>query len=220
MQATGINGIGMTSQRTRNRLVQRLKESGVGNEAVLNAIADIPRHLFVEEALSSRAYEDTALPIGYSQTISQPYVVALMTASLLEGGPVRKVLEIGTGSGYQACILSRLVEQVFTVERIEELFRSARRVFRKVGCRNIRCKKSDGFLGWPENGPFDGIMLTAAPREIPDALFDQLEVGGRLIAPVGDGQGQRLFRYVRTESGLEQQDLGAVIFVPMLPGLD
>lgn len=220
MNAPGVHGIGMTSQRTRNRLIQRLRDAGIHNEAVLQAMGEIPRHLFVQEALSSRAYEDTALPIGHGQTISQPWVVATMTAALLEQGTPASVLEIGTGSGYQATVLSKLVPQVYTVERVEELFRAARRVFRAVGARNIRCKKSDGYLGWPENAPFEAIMLTAAPPRIPQALLDQLSIGGRLIAPVGEGQHQRLICVSRSDAGFEQTDLGGVIFVPMLQGLE
>ncbi len=220
MQSSRNHGIGMTSQRTRNRLVDRLRRSGVEDERVLSAIADTPRHLFVEEALSSRAYEDTALPIGRGQTISQPLIVAMMTAAIMHDQIPEKVLEIGTGSGYQAVILSRLVKQVYSVERIEELFRSARRVFRKVGSRNIRCKQSDGYLGWPENAPYDAIVVTAAAPQLPDALFEQLKPGGHLVAPVGHGQHQQLIRYTRVSGGIEQENLGDVVFVPMLPGLD
>jgi protein-L-isoaspartate(D-aspartate) O-methyltransferase len=212
-------GIGMTSQGTRNRLVTRLREKGIRNEKVLNAIATVPRHEFVDEALSSRAYEDTALPIGLSQTISQPWVVARMTESLLEAGDVDKVLEIGTGSGYQGAILANLVKQVFTVERIEELLKLARRRFHRLGIKNIYTRHADGHAGWPSQAPFDGIIVTAAAVGMLDTLRQQLRVGGILVAPIEQNGMQRLLSITRTEEGFEEKDLGGVIFVPMLSGL-
>jgi protein-L-isoaspartate(D-aspartate) O-methyltransferase len=212
-------GIGMTSQGTRDRLVRRLRDHGIRDERVLKAIASTPRHEFVDEALSSRAYEDTALPIGLSQTISQPWVVAKMTEALLDGGSPQKVLEIGTGSGYQAAILACLVPQVFTVERIEELLKLARRRFHKLGLHHVYTRHADGHLGWPSQAPFDGIIITAAASEIPPELIDQLRPGGVLVAPVERGPMQRLLAVRRTEDGVEEEDLGGVIFVPMLSGL-
>lgn len=212
-------GIGMTSQGTRDRLVRRLREHGIRDERVLKAVATTPRHEFVDEALSSRAYEDTALPIGLGQTISQPWVVARMTEALLDGGTPDKILEVGTGSGYQAAILSLLVPQVFTVERIEELLKQARRRFHKLGLHNIYTRHADGHLGWPSQAPFDGIIVTAAASHLPGELLDQLRVGGVLVAPVERRGMQRLLALRRTEDGCEEQDLGGVIFVPMLSGL-
>ena len=212
-------GIGMTSQGTRDRLVRRLRDNGIVDERVLNAIAMTPRHEFVDEALSSRAYEDTALPIGLGQTISQPWVVAKMTEAVLNGGTPEKVLEVGTGSGYQAAVLSLLVANVFTVERIEELLKLARRRFHKVGLNNIYTRYADGHLGWPSQAPFDGIVITAAASHIPMELIEQLKVGGILVAPVERGSMQRLLAIRRTEDGFDENDLGGVIFVPMLSGL-
>ena len=212
-------GIGMTSQGTRDRLVRRLRNNGIQDERVLKAISMTPRHEFVDEALSSRAYEDTALPIGLGQTISQPWVVAKMTEAVLDGGTPEKVLEVGTGSGYQAAVLSLLVEKVFTVERIEELLKLARRRFHKVGLNNIFTRYADGHLGWPSQAPFDGIVITAAASHIPMELIEQLKVGGILVAPVERGSMQRLLAIRRTEEGYDENDLGGVIFVPMLSGL-
>ena len=208
-------GIGMTSQGTRDRLVRRLRENGISNEKVLKAVATTPRHEFVDEALSSRAYEDTALPIGQSQTISQPWVVARMTEAVLECGQVDKILEVGTGSGYQAAILASLVPKVFTVERIDELLKLARRRFHKLGLHNIYTRYADGHLGWPSQAPFDGIVVTAAAREIPGELLEQLRVGGVMVAPVERRGMQRLIATRRTEDGFEEEDLGGVIFVPL-----
>ncbi len=212
-------GIGMTSQGTRDRLVKRLRDNGIRNEKVLTAIATTARHEFIDEALSSRAYEDTALPIGQSQTISQPWVVARMTEAMMECGKLEKVLEIGTGSGYQAAILAALVPQVFTLERIEKLLRQSRRRFHKLGLNNIYTRYADGHLGWPSQAPFDGILITAAATEIPEELLDQLRVGGIMVAPVERYGMQRLLAFRRTEDGIEEKDLGGVIFVPMLSGL-
>jgi protein-L-isoaspartate(D-aspartate) O-methyltransferase len=212
-------GIGMTSQGTRDRLVRRLREKGIEDERVLHAIATTPRHEFVDEALSSRSYEDTALPIGLGQTISQPWVVAKMTEALLDGGSPQKVLEVGTGSGYQAAILAALVPQVFTVERIEELLKIARRRFHRLKLNNIYTRHADGHLGWPSQAPFDGIIVTAAASRLPLELIAQLRVGGVLVAPVERGGMQRLLAVRRTEDGHEERDLGGVIFVPLLAGL-
>jgi len=211
-------GIGMTSQRTRDRLVTRLREEGISNEAVLDVIRNTPRHLFVDEALASRAYEDTALPIGYNQTISQPYVVAAMTDLIVSGHPER-VLEIGTGSGYQAAILAPLVEKVYTVERIEPLAVQARQRFRKLGLRNIRASHTDGTEGLPDFAPDAAIITTAATQKIPRALLEQLSPhGGRLVIPVGGRDRQTLTLVTRNDYSYEQQQLDPVIFVPLLSG--
>lgn len=212
-------GIGMTSQGTRDRLVARLRKNGISDERVLKAMATLPRHEFVDEALSSRAYEDSALPIGLSQTISQPWVVARMTEAVLEGGEGKKILEVGTGSGYQAAILSLLVPQVFTVERIEELLKQARRRFHRLGMNNIITRHADGHIGWASQAPFDGIIVTAAATEIPRELTGQLAEGGVLVTPVERNGMQRLLSIRKTGEGLEETDLGGVIFVPMLSGL-
>ncbi|OHE85794.1 MAG: protein-L-isoaspartate O-methyltransferase [Lysobacterales bacterium RIFOXYD1_FULL_69_11] len=211
-------GSGMTSQRVRDRLVDRLRDNGIGDERVLNAIRTVPRHLFVDEALAMRAYEDTALPIGHGQTISQPWVVAKMTEALLQVAPSR-VLEIGTGSGYQAAVLAALGLEVHTVERIGELLRTARKRFRQLGM-NVRSKHDDGRIGWPENGPFDAILVTAGAPAVVDALTDQLAPGGRLIAPVGGATSQVLLQIDRAADGrLEQRELAPVVFVPLRSGL-
>lgn len=212
-------GSGMTSQGTRDRLVQRLRDHGIADERVLKAIAQVPRHEFVDEALSSRAYEDTALPIGQSQTISQPWIVARMTEAVLDGGSPGKVLEIGTGSGYQSAILASLVAQVFTVERIEELLKFARRRFHHLRLSNIYTRHADGHLGWPSQAPFDGIVVTAAATEVPPELTQQLRVGGILVIPTERNGAQRLWSIRRTENGFEEKDLGGVVFVPLLSGL-
>ena len=211
-------GIGMTSQRTRDRLVTRLREEGISNEAVLDVIRNTPRHLFVDEALASRAYEDTALPIGYNQTISQPYIVAVMTDLEVRGNP-QKVLEIGTGSGYQAAILAPLVPKIYTVERIKPLAVQARQRFRQLGLRNIRASYSDGTEGLPDFAPYDAIITTAATEAIPEALMEQLSPrGGRLIIPVGGRDRQTLTVVTRNGDSYEQEDLDPVIFVPLLTG--
>ncbi len=212
------NGIGMTSQRTRNRLVKRLRDNGIKDETVLDVIAQTPRHLFVDEALSHRAYEDTALPIGNGQTISQPYIVARMTETLLAAGPLEKVLEIGTGSGYQTAVLSPLVKKVYSVERIEPLQKRAAQRLRELGYRNLSLKLSDGSWGWPEYGPFDGIIAAAAPEQVPDSLLQQLADGGRLIMPVG-GAEQKLVLITRHGEHFSRKTLESVKFVPFLPGV-
>ena len=209
----------MTSQGTRDRLVQRLRQDGIKDEQVLNAMTQVPRHEFVDEALSSRAYEDTALPIGQSQTISQPWIVARMTEALLDGGKLRKVLEVGTGSGYQAAILSHLVPAVFTVERIDELLKLARRRFHALRLNNIYARYADGHLGWRSQAPFDGIIVTAAAQTVPQELLDQLGVGGVLVIPIERYGSQRLVAVRRDDDGFKETDLGAVVFVPMLSGL-
>ena len=212
-------GIGMTSQGTRDRLVQTLRKEGIGDERVLKAITQVPRHKFVDEALSSRAYENTALPIGQSQTISQPWIVARMTEAILDGGQLEKVLEVGTGSGYQAAILSQLVPKVFTVERIDELLKFARRRFHNLRLNNIYVRYADGHLGWPSQAPFDGIMVTAVAQSVPQELMEQLRIGGLLVIPVERNGQQRLITVRRLEDGFDETDLGAVVFVPLLSGL-
>lgn len=213
-------GMGMTSQRVRDRLIERLRENGIRDERVLNAVRTVPRHLFVDEALATRAYEDTALPIGHGQTISQPWVVARMTEALFaDGAQPGKVLEIGTGSGYQATILAALGLEVHTVERIGELLRVARKRFRSLGL-NVRSKHDDGRIGWPENGPYDGILVTAGAPALVDALTDQLAPGGVLVAPVGGSGAQSLLRLRKQADGsIEQSELASVVFVPLLSGL-
>jgi protein-L-isoaspartate(D-aspartate) O-methyltransferase len=222
--SAGTQGIGMTSARTRERLVQRLREGGITSDAVLERIRTVPRHLFVDEALASRAYEDSALPIGQGQTISQPYVVALMTQALLApvpGGPVpRKVLEVGTGCGYQTAVLSPLVRQIFSIERIGALLTAARSRLKALHIDNVRFRHGDGFEGWPGQAPFDGIIVAAAPADVPSALLEQLAPGGRLVIPVGPPGGQDLVRYTRTDGGVQREVLERVSFVPFLEGTD
>jgi protein-L-isoaspartate(D-aspartate) O-methyltransferase len=214
-----FQGIGMTSRRTRERMVARLKEQGVKNQAVLDVMLETPRHIFVEEALESRAYEDMPLPIGYNQTISQPYIVARMTELLLAKGTLDKVLEIGTGSGYQSAVLAQLVKRVYTVERIYPLQQRARRCLQDLHLRNVRMKHSDGSWGWEEYAPYDGIIVTAAPAEIPPTLLEQLVPGGVLVIPVGDGRDQMLQRITRNETGNLVDNIEPVIFVPLLAGI-
>jgi protein-L-isoaspartate(D-aspartate) O-methyltransferase len=209
----------MTSARTRERLVQRLKEEGIVSPAVLEAIRATPRHLFVDEALASRAYEDTALPIGHGQTISQPWVVARMTELVLDGRQVERILEVGTGCGYQTAVLAHLVTQVYTVERIEPLLVASRARLRNLGLRNVRTKLSDGSWGWADYGPYPAILVTAAPEQVPAALVEQLAPGGRLIIPVGPAQAQVLTLIERTPAGITQQALDRVAFVPLLGGV-
>lgn len=219
MEGPRLSGIGMTSARTRERLVQRLQEQGIADQRVLDRIRSVPRHLFMDEALASRAYEDTALPIGFGQTISQPFVVAKMTEALLAGGEAPRVLEIGTGCGYQTAVLSPLVAEIYTIERIAPLLGRARRTLRELKIRNVNFRHDDGNVGWAARAPFDGILLTAAPHTVPPALFEQLKLGGRLIAPVGAEGRQELYRYTKCESRIERQSLGAVSFVPLVSGL-
>jgi protein-L-isoaspartate(D-aspartate) O-methyltransferase len=213
-----MTGIGMTSARTRDRLVQRLRDQGITHVGVLERIRTVPRHIFVDEALSSRAYEDTALPIGFGQTISQPYIVARMTEALLEGGELRNVLEVGTGCGYQTAVLAPLVERLYTIERVEPLVQRAKQRIKELGLRNVRFRHGDGSAGWKAHGPFDGILVAAAPLSVPDGLLQQLKVGGRLIVPVGPEGEQELVRLTRKEQRIERQSLGPVSFVPLLAG--
>jgi len=213
-----LEGIGMTSARTRDRLVQRLREQGISNLAVLDRIRNVPRHIFVDEDLGSRAYEDTALPIGFGQTISQPYIVARMTAALLEGGPADNVLEVGTGCGYQTAVLAPLVKRVNTIERIEPLLTRARERLKELGIRNVRFRHGDGSLGWKAHAPFDGMLVAAAPLAVPEQLLKQLNVGGRLIVPIGPEGQQQLVRFTRREQRIERESLGPVAFVPLLGG--
>jgi protein-L-isoaspartate(D-aspartate) O-methyltransferase len=214
-----VRGIGMTSQRTRERLIQRLTESGIDNSDVLRAMRDVPRHLFVDEALASRAYEDSALPIGHGQTISQPYTVARMTQALLEHGPRLAVLEIGTGCGYQTAVLAAVVRRVYTVERIADLLARTERRLRDLAIRNVRFRHGDGALGWPEYGPYDGILVTAAPRAVPRLLAEQLSDQGALVLPMGDEERQVLVRVTRAGRGFQQEILETASFVPLLGGL-
>lgn len=217
--AEQIAGIGFTSQRTRTRMVRRLMERGISNEAVLQVMNAVPRHMFVDEAIASRAYEDVALPIGEGQTISQPYAVAKMSEILLETGPFDKVLEVGTGSGYQAAVLSQLANSVFSVERIRSLLDKARMRFRSLQYYNINTRYSDGGWGWASHGPYDAIMVTAAPRVVPEPLLEQLTRGGRMIIPVGDQKDrQSLTIITRTASGYDTEQLSDVKFVPLLSG--
>ncbi|MET4570316.1 protein-L-isoaspartate(D-aspartate) O-methyltransferase [Rhodanobacter soli] len=220
LPAADLKGEGMTSQRARDRLAATLKEGGIRDPRVIEVIRNLPRHHFIDQALHSRAYENDALPIGHGQTISQPWVVARMTEALLEFGVPQKVLEIGTGSGYQAAVLAALVPQVFTVERIEALLRQARRRFRQLGLTNLRSRYDDGKLGWPDEAPFDAIILTAAGDTIPTRILDQLSPTGVLVAPVGSPSRQTLIRMHGDGQGdFIQEELGAVSFVPLLGGI-
>ena len=212
-----LEGIGMTSRRTRMRLVQRLRDAGIQSEPVLDAIAQVPRHIFLDEALAHRAYEDTSLPIGHNQTLSQPYIVARMTELLLAHGP-ENVLELGTGSGYQTAVLAHLFPHIYSVERIRPLQDRARDRLRQLQMRNVLLKHADGGMGWPERGPFEGIIVTAAPVDVPQELLDQLADGGVLIAPVGEEQ-QVLVEVVRRGQHFERRELEPVRFVPLLAGV-
>ena len=214
----GIDGIGMTSARTRERLVRRLAAQGIRSEEVLDRIRSVPRHLFVDEALASRAYEDTALPIGMGQTISQPFVVARMTEALVANLAGGKVLEIGTGCGYQTAVLSPLVKQIYTVERIPELQKKARARLQKLNIYNVQYRRGDGWAGWPKYAPYDGILVAAAAAELPERLLEQLAPGGTMIIPVGRPGRQELARIVRRDDHFEQSSLGAVSFVPLVHG--
>lgn len=213
-----LRGIGMTSQRTRERMIARLREQGIGDEVVLAAMNAIPRHIFLDEAISIRAYEDVALPIGYGQTISQPYIVARMTEILRDSKPLNKVLEIGTGCGYQTAVLAKVAKEVYSVERIRSLLFKARGHLRELRLSNIKLEYADGAMGLPQLAPFDGIMVTAASSHIPDDLLDQLAVGGRMVIPVGTGE-QFLVLIERTETEYRQTKLEAVKFVPLLGGI-
>lgn len=208
----------MTSARTRDRLMERLRAEGIRDEQVLGAMRAVPRHIFVDEALASRAYEDTALPIGAGQTISQPYIVARMTEALLGGRRLPKVLEIGSGCGYQTAILAQLVERVYSIERIDSLIGPARERLHALGVNNVRIRNGDGFQGWPAHAPYDGILVAAAPGYVPQALVEQLAIGARLVMPVGTQGAQRLVSLLRTEDGVEEETLAQVSFVPLVPG--
>ena len=215
---TSLVGIGMTSSRTRRRLIERLRESGITNSKVLDVIENTPRHIFVDEALAHRAYEDTSLPIGHAQTISQPYIVARMTEVLLSTGPYHKVLEIGSGSGYQSAILAQLVPSLYSVERILPLLSKAKERLRRLNLRNIHWKYADGGMGWQEEAPFDGILVTAAPECVPPSLREQLAEGGRLVIPVGGNHQQELQLITRTATGFKTKTLESVRFVPLIKG--
>ena len=217
MMLSKARGIGMTSQRTRDRMVARLREKGIRDEAVLGAMAAVPRHIFIEEALASRAYEDTALPIGFEQTISQPFIVARMLEALRGDKPLGKVLEVGTGCGYQAALLARLAKEVYSVERIAGLLEKARGNLRPLRLSNLRLVHADGNQGLPEAAPFDGIIVAAAGPEVPPALLQQLASGGRMIVPVG-ADNQALCLIERTLTGLTEKWLDAVRFVPLRGG--
>jgi protein-L-isoaspartate(D-aspartate) O-methyltransferase len=212
---TRIAGIGMTSARTRERLVQRLQSAGLRDTAVLEAMRRVPRHLFVDEALASRAYEDTALPIGHNQTISQPYTVGRMTELVFAEG-ARRVLEVGTGSGYQTAVLCALAGEVYSVERIEPLLKSARRRLQELGYRNFRLKLADGGMGWQEYGPYDAILVTAAATEVPAPLLAQLSVGGRLVVPVGSTTHQELLLVRNGAEGMITERVEIANFVPLI----
>ena len=214
-----VSGVGMTSQRTRTRMIDRLREQGIRDEKVLAAIAAVPRHVFVEEALASRAYEDTALPLGFSQTISQPFIVARMIEVLREGRELGKTLEIGAGCGYQAAVLAQLTDEVYAVERIEPLLAKAKANMRKIQQFKVRLKYADGQLGLPEAAPFDTIIVAAAAPTIPQALLQQLALGGRMLLPLGTGE-QNLLMIERRAEGYVETRLDSVRFVPLLSGLE
>ncbi len=213
------HGIGMTSQRTRERLIQRLMEQGISNYTVLEAIRSTPRHLFVDEALAHRAYEDTALPIGWNQTISQPYIVARMTELAIAEGKPEKVLEVGSGSGYQTAVLSPLVGEIFAMERIKGLLDRSRQRIRSLRLRNVQLRHADGLAGWADKGPFDVILGAAAPESVPEILMKQLAPEGRLIMPVG-GRNQELMVVTNTDDGPEIPAVEPVNFVPMVAGIE
>jgi len=211
-------GIGMTSRRTQQRMVERLRAAGISDEAVLSAMLEVPRHLFVDEALATRAYEDVSLPIGFGQTISHPFTVARLCEIVHQGRTLERVLEVGTGCGYQAAVLSRLAKEVYSIERIAPLLSRARVRLREIQFRNIRVKHADGQFGLEKAAPFDAIVMAAAAAQVPDALTEQLAIGGRLVLPLGTGE-QRLLVVQRTERGLEQETLDGVNFVPMRAGV-
>lgn len=216
---SSARGIGMTSQRTRQRLVERLRRAGVTNESVLEVILRLPRHLFVEEALASRAYEDIALPIGFGQTISQPLLVGLMTQVVLAGRPLNRVLEIGTGSGYQTAVLASLAQRVYSVERISSLLERSRLRLQQLGIYNVRLRYGDGQEGWSRHSPFDAVLVTAASAVLPKCLPEQLAPGGILVAPVGSADCQELIRIERLTNSFEKRVLCPVSFVPLLGGV-
>lgn len=210
-------GIGMTSARTRNRLIERLREQGISDEVVLAAMNEIPRHIFIDEALATRAYDDVALPIGHGQTISQPYIVALMTQVLRNGKQLGRVLEIGTGCGYQAAVLSKVSREVYTVERIRPLYERARSTLRELKIANVNLRYADGTSGLPESAPYDGIIMTCAAPALAETLKEQLAPGGRMVLPLGT-QEQYLYLIERDEEGYRESRLDAVRFVPLVMG--
>jgi len=214
------NGIGMTSARTRERLIDRLKAEGIKNTVVLERMRAVPRHLFVDEALASRAYEDTALPIGFGQTISQPYIVAAMTVALIEGVSPRptRVLEIGTGCGYQTAVLAPFVQHIYSVERIQPLLQRARSMLAELKISNVSLRHGDGWHGWRAQGPFQGILVAAAPEDVPPELCEQLDEGGRLIIPIGARGRQTLLRVTRIGEEFQREELLPVSFVPLVAG--
>lgn len=218
MAERNLSGIGMTSNRTRMRMIERLREQGIKDEVVLMAMQAVPRHIFVDEALASRAYEDTALPLGFGQTISSPYIVARMTELLRAGRDLGRVLEIGTGCGYQTAVLARIAHEVYSLERVGPLLMRARRNLREIRLPNVRVKHADGMVGLQELAPFDGIIVAAAASHVPEALRDQIGVGGRMVLPLGTQQ-QTLCVVQRSENGIEENSLEAVRFVPLLGGL-
>ncbi len=220
MNASHLSGIGMTSQRTRSRLVQWLTSEGIQNQSVLTIMEETPRHLFIDEGLSHRAYENTALPIGDGQTISQPYTVARMTEILLETGPTNKVLEIGTGCGYQTAVLAKTCKTVFSVERIRNLHIKARKTLANLNLHNIQLLFADGFNGWQQNAPFDAIIVTAAPSQIPEKLLLQMADGGRMIIPVGTQEAeQELYLVERQGDKFRKTFVEKVKFVPLVGGV-
>jgi protein-L-isoaspartate(D-aspartate) O-methyltransferase len=214
---TRHSGIGMTSQRTRLRMIERLREQGIRDEAVLAAMFEVPRHLFVDEALASRAYDDVSLPINFNQTISRPYIVARMIEVLRAGKPLGRVLEIGTGCGYQAAVLAQVAKEVYTVERVQPLYERARRQLRDLKLRNVSVRHADGSIGLPELAPFDGIIMACAAPALSSALREQLAVGGRMALPVGT-QEQQLYLVERDAGGFRESTLEPVKFVPLLMG--
>lgn len=219
MSGSRHGGIGMTSQRTRLRMVERLRGQGIRDEVVLAAMGEVPRHIFVDEALASRAYDDFALPLGFGQTISSPYIVARMSELARNGAPISKVLEIGTGCGYQTAILGRLAKEVYSVERLAPLLAKARRHLREVHATNARLRHGDGLHGMPEAGPFEAIVMTAAATHVPETLLGQLVAGGRMILPMVSNRKQRLCVIERTMQGYSEKKMDEVKFVPLLPGV-
>jgi protein-L-isoaspartate(D-aspartate) O-methyltransferase len=213
-----VRGLGMASQRSRDRLVTQLTQEGIRDTRVLAAISKLPRHSFIDEALASRAYDNTALPIGFGQTISQPYVVARMTEQLVAGARIRTVLEVGTGCGYQTAVLAELVDQVYSIERLPALYQQAKTRLHTLGYTNVWLTHGDGYKGWPENAPYDGILVAAASQSVPEALLRQLKPGGRMILPVGAPGRQVLRRILRTDEGYDATDLDPVSFVPLVSG--
>ncbi len=219
MLKTNLSGIGMTSQRTRSRLIQRLRDKGILEPSVLKVMEKLPRHIFIDEALSHRAYEDTSLPIGMGQTISQPYIVARMTELLVMSGEMNKVLEIGTGCGYQTCVLAGIAKKVYTIERIQPLQKQAIERFRLLNLHNVSYRYAEGYLGWESEAPFDAIIVTAAPDQIPQPLLDQLAIGGRMVIPVTEANGdQQLHLLQKTEEEISSMQVEKVKFVPLLGG--